>query len=299
MTEAGRRVLIVKAYSDIGIKNIPNHMHERNDGVYFGSDAIVTDELRNALEGIGKVDVIDFRFTRNSDVTGENIFEIFARDTGNLADLIVSNSKESDEVIVVGGDNSVFLSAFIADAKRFASKRIGIIDFDTHGDIHLKETSPTGNIHGMYLRPIFDKFDVPSIDKLVEKKLKGEDIIYFGNFDFEKEESDFLDIQNIPRFTKQDIRLNNDVVLDTLKNFLSLHDHILINFDIDVFDSTLVSATGIPNSNGLIENDVFPKLNLLKQFQSKTLVISELNPEKEGRIMAERISQNIIMEIFG
>jgi arginase len=215
-------------------------------------------------------------------VNKDNIFELFAKDIINCAKEISSKINSNEVLVAVGGDNIVFLAVFVADRIRFKDRSIGIIDFDTHGDIHLRGTSPTGNIHGMYLRPIFDKFDIECVDEVVPNKLSGRDLMYFGNFDFEKEERDFLDHQKIPQFTKQDLRLEIDRVKSSLNNFLSNHDHILINFDIDVLDKTLAPATGIPTENGLIFSEIEEILSLINNHKSKTIVLSEINPEKDG-----------------
>lgn len=299
MREMGRDCLLVRAYSDIGIKNYPNHMHERNDGVYFGSDAILSHEYIQEIQRTGiNTRVFEFKYTRNSQCDGDNIFDIFAKDTKALSKIIEENFNESERLIVVGGDNSIFLAVYIAVAKIYSGKSVGIIDFDTHGDIHLRKTSPSDNIHGMYLRPIFGKFDVPSVDGLVSSKLQGDDLMYFGNFDFEKEEIAFLDSINVKRFTKHDSRINREAVVETLQKFLSAHDHIIINFDIDVFDKTLVSATGIPSDNGLLETDVFPLLDIIRKHSSYTLCLSELNPEKEGSEKSEFMARSVIRAVL-
>lgn len=295
MTVKEDNIYFFKCYSNIGIQNIPNHQSARNDGVYFGSDSVLNSDF---VAKFPNAYIHEFRFSDVREINND-IFQIFASESASLTSLAVESLNPADTAVFVGGDNSICFSAVLSAIERFKEKKIGIIDFDTHGDIHLHATSPTENIHGMYLRPFFDNFDIEVIDKLVPKKLTQDDLIYFGNFDLEKEERDFLNEKEIPLLTGEDIRGENDSVITTLKNFLTSHDHVVINFDIDVFDSSIVTATGITNDNGLLESDVFPLLRLIKSHKSKTIVISELNPEKVGAEESSIIARSVIQELTG
>lgn len=289
--EQKANVVFCKIYSNQGVMNTLHRQCERNDGVYDGPDAVLNvDFLRN----FPATKLIDFKFSENSTLEGRDFYRIVAEESLLCADYILSRTVATDTLVAVGGDNSIVFPVLLSDFSRFGTKSFGVITFDTHGDIHLHSDSPTGNFHGTYMRPFFDSFDISEIDRLVPNKLDGKDIVYFGNFDFEREEIDFMNIKNIRRFSSNDIRGDFEKVKMFLLNYLDMHDHIFINFDIDIFDETLVRATGIRNAHGLLIDDVFPLLKIINNHKSKTISLSEVNPDKEGIGGTVRVAQDVI-----
>ena len=286
-----RPLVFYKLYSNLGIRGTPLGQNERNDGVYYGPDAVLSAEF---LQQFSNARVLEFKFPKNDATTDEHFYQTVAQESGRCADDIVSHLAPADMLVAIGGDNSVTLPALLADIARFGAGAIGVITFDTHGDIHLAATTPSGNFHGVFVRPFFDTFDVPEIDKLVPQKLKGSDIIYFGNFDFEQEEIDFMDRKKIRRYSLGRMQHAAQDMETTLQRFLNAHAHVHINFDIDVFDESLVTATGMPSANGVMKEDIFPLLARIATHPSKTLSLSEINPEKKGAHKTVQLAHEVI-----
>lgn len=270
-------IVFYNIYSNLGITNKPNGQEERNDGVYFGPDAVVDEAF---LKNFPNARTYEFKFSRNSEVPNDDLYRTLEKESVLCRDHLLAHLGEGDTLVAIGGDNSITFPVLLSDIARY--EKVGIISFDTHGDIHLQKESPTGNFHGLYMRPFFDTFDIPEIDALVPSKLQGSDLLYVGNFDFEKEEATFMDTKCIRRFSGKEIKHTPEAVRNSFEEFLALHTHIHINFDIDVFDASLVTATGISNKNGLLANEVFPLLERTRTHPSKTISLSEVNPEKAG-----------------
>lgn len=284
-------IVFYNIYSNLGICGKPHRQSGRNDGVYGGPGAVMSATF---LQKFPRARVFEFRFTQNDVVAGKECFSTMAQESERCKEELVSHLAPADMLVAIGGDNSITLPALLADIERFGVDAVGVITFDTHGDIHLAATTPSGNFHGVYMRLFFDAFDVPEIDRLAPQKLEGSDIIYFGNFDFEQEEIDFMEEKKIRRYDRDHIRNNFEEVVASLQRFLDSHAHVHINFDIDVFDESLVKATGITNKNGLTREDVFPLLAHIAQHPSKTLSLSEVNPEKSGAHETVRLAQEVI-----
>lgn len=51
--------------------------------------------------------------------------------------------------LVLGGDHSIAIGTLAGLAKHY--QNLGVIWYDAHADVNTKETSPSGNIHGMPL----------------------------------------------------------------------------------------------------------------------------------------------------
>src|SRR6266849_968733 len=58
--------------------------------------------------------------------------------------------QQKQKVVALGGDHSICLGV-ISGASVALQKNVGLIYLDAHGDMNTKETTPTGNIHGMPL----------------------------------------------------------------------------------------------------------------------------------------------------
>lgn len=286
-----RPIVFYKLYSNLGIREMPLRQSERNDGVYEGPDAVLSAEF---LHTFPNARVFEFRFSKNDTVTGGNFYQEMAQESERCKEEMLSHLTPGDMLVAIGGDNSITLPALLADVARFGADAIGVITFDTHGDMHLAATTPSGNFHGLYMRPFFDTFDVPEIDRLVPHKLTGSDIVYFGNFDFEPEEIDFMEREKIRRYPLDRIRDDASAVEATLQEFLDAHAHVHINFDIDVFDESLVAATGMPSANGVMKEDIFPLLARIARHRSKTLSLSEINPRKKGARETLQLAHEVI-----
>ena len=81
--------------------------------------------------------------------------------------------------------------------------QFGYLHIDSHGDINQVSGSPTGNFHGMYLRPLFDKFELSGVDELVPTKLQPSQLFIIGNLDLDPAEQEYLDENNVARVSRQ------------------------------------------------------------------------------------------------
>ena len=71
-----------------------------------------------------------------------------------------------------------------------------------------------------------------------------------------------------------------------------------ISFDIDVFDSSVVKATGYPSENGFTEIEGISILNdILKINKPIIFDLVEINPEKGNPNKTTSIARNIIKEL--
>jgi arginase family enzyme len=77
---------------------------------------------------------------------------------------------------------------------------------DSHADINLRATSPTGNIHGMWLRPVVDHFDVVELDQLIEHKVPADQLFYIGNLDLDPAEKEFIAQRHVGHYSVEYLR---------------------------------------------------------------------------------------------
>ena len=121
-------------------------------------------------------------------------------------------------MIVIGGDHSVTFGSILYDLKTYGEE-MGVIHFDSHGEVCLYKESPSKNFHGMYLRIFFDKFDIPYFDELVPTKLPKSNLFFVGDLEIEDEEKEY--IENNFQFLSN-VQLKKDISqsLSQIKKFI-------------------------------------------------------------------------------
>ena len=279
-----------KAKSRIGLRNKPIHQKEFNLGVEDGSDYMLSENFLNQLNHNSLDDrtpscykISSFRFPKPEDIGPLQFNKTLAKSVDHFKEII--NQTNNDRVIqvVIGGDHMVVLPSILADlAKGIKPEDIGLIHFDSHGDINLSADSPTDNFHGMYLRPLFDKFDIPEIEALVPNKIPTKNLLMIGNLDLDQGEKTFMANNAIKTISGLDIENDRARVLEEFKVFVSQFSHLHISFDIDCLDKSIAPATGIPAENGLFLEEIQPLLEVIKEHGQFSFDLCEVNPKKRG-----------------
>lgn len=285
-----------KVKSRIGIINNPNKQKGNNIGVEDGADHILEE---NFLKNIKSYLVSDFSFPDPEDLSKDNFFKEINKYIVNLQNKI-NREIENDEVqIVIGGDHSVSLPSVLAVIDRAgSSKKIGYVHFDSHGDINLYKQSPSKNFHGMYLRPLFDDFDISVIDSLLVDKMPTENVLMIGNLDLDEGEFKFINDKNIKTISRQNLVSDNKKTLKTFKDFINNFKYLHVSFDGDVLDKSIFSATGIPAQKGFMLNEIMQFIDLISKHSNLSFDISEFNPHKKGALESKEICQQILLKIL-
>lgn len=178
-----------------------------------------------------------------------------------------------EKLIFIGGDHSISYPLTKAYFERNKGKKL--IVFDAHYDLMESMENPTHeewlnaliktglieveNIMLVGIRRKSENIDSREVEYAEENKIK---IIYTNEFEERKKEiMDFADKETY------------------------------ISFDIDAFDSSIVSATGYPEKNGLMKGEVF---ELFRKIKFRAFDIVEVNPTKKGKEETIKIAKEIV-----
>jgi len=215
-------------------------------------------------------------------------FEEIHVNSSNLEEqetLIYKNSLETmqinDRIVFLGGDHSISFpigKAFLKYCQE-KNKKPFLIVFDAHADCmpHMKE--PT---HEEWLRA------------LIDNRFPKENIILIGARDIENEEKYYLEINKINKITVQEIKTDINKVLKQIIEKIK-DKELYISFDIDIFDSSVVQATGYPSSNGLNEFQVSTILKeITKINKPKVFDLVEVNLDKSDVKKTLEIAKEIL-----
>jgi arginase len=283
------------------MKFIPHGGSAPNIGVEKGPSAVLDNSFLEILKKTNNCKTLDITFSDPESMPDEEYYSVVSKDTNMMAKKIQDEISQGSysKLVTVGGDHSIALGSMLAVLRTHKDKRVGLIDFDSHGDIHLLKTSPSGNFHGMWLRPLLEDFDIPEIKSIVDVQLHPEQLLYIGNLLTEEEEENFIKKNEVIVLDGVWVEKNKDSMIRHIEEFCQKVDMLHVTFDIDVFKESIVSATGTPNPDGfdipMIESCIAPIKASGKLF---SLDVVEVNPDKTGAEQAIKLAQKIITDLI-
>jgi agmatinase len=132
--------------------------------------------------------------------------------------------------VVIGGEHTVTLGSITALEQKHES--FGIVQFDAHADLR-DSYQGTQLSHASVMRRIYER-DIP--------------IFQIGTRSYSYEEHWFRKDNNIPYVNAEELFRSG---VEDFSLPLDFPDKIYITFDLDVFDSSLMPATGTPVPGGI------------------------------------------------
>ena len=172
--------------------------------------------------------------------------------------------------ITVGGDHSISLST-VASSVEYFKDDLTVVWVDAHADLHTRESSESGNLHGMPLGSLLGHDNIYNLPTI-----KPEQLIYIGLRDVEPYEQKIIDDLNIESYSMK--YLQNNSLKDVLTNIYNRSETIHLSFDVDSLDPSVISSTGTPVKNGLTLEEATLIINkLAPKIISSDIV--EFNPE--------------------
>ncbi len=207
-----RSLHFFKAYCRIGIHNLPYGQVLEANGVEEAPDFILSDKFLNKFKN---AETSSFGFREPEEIGPLEYFQSICEESIKFKNFLVKNHKKNETLVVIGGDHSVTFSSILYDLMIHGND-IGIIHFDSHGDINLYKDSPSKNFHGMYLRIFFDKFDLGYFDKLVTNKIPTRNLFYIGDLELDIEEKEYITKNKIPNISSKNIKKNKEEILKEL-----------------------------------------------------------------------------------
>lgn len=181
-----------------------------------------------------------------------------------LAKRIQSAVEDGYFPFVIGGDDSV-LMGIIEGLRETKGDRIGLVYMDAHGDFNVPETSPSGMIGGMDVAVTAGR----GAKKLIEMFghcpiLPEENIVLYGVRDLDRLEKRALMKSRVRVLTRKALRTLGieEAVKKTLRDLQNC-DGIFLHVDVDVLDSSVISAQALSVPDGLSSEEFQKTLQML------------------------------------
>lgn len=163
---------------------------------------------------------------------------------------------EAGEIpLFVGGDHATAIATVASTVNRYPGE--GLVWIDAHPDIHLPETTATGNIHGMPTAVAMGKGEA-GLKAIYKHFIDPKKTVMLGLRDIDPPEALHLADWGVRFYTWETIRQRGlDEVLDETIAYLRAQqaDGLHISVDIDGTDPSLLPGVSVPVAQGFLPEE--------------------------------------------
>ena len=205
--------------------------------------------------------------------------------------------------VSLGGDHSAAIGLWSGVARGAEPGRLGLIWVDAHMDSHTFATSPSGMIHGMPVACLLGHGEAALTGLAgLWPAVAPDHLCLIGTRSWEDGEAALLERLGVRIFKMPEV---------DSRGFAAVWDEAIaiatdgttrfgISIDIDAFDPTEITGTGIHVPEGLFKHDVVDALRRLRR--EPTLVgmeIAEYNPHRDHDGQTAQLIADLITAGFG
>jgi arginase len=260
---------LLRPASRIGVIGIPYNTGSKGLSIEKGAKALRNAGIVAALQRFTEaVDFGDLNVNlpapdrSNPKLLNPNQVEVLCR---ALADKIKAILDAGCLPFIVGGDDSA-LMGIIEGLRRSLGPKIGMVYMDAHGDFNTPETTPSGIIGGM---------DVAIVSGRGPKRLAAmfkhspllpeENIVLYGVRDLDPLEAKALAESKVRVYPREKIKSQGaqKTVEEILRHLESKCGCLYLHIDLDVLDTSVFSAQGLPVPDGLSKEEFQNTLKIL------------------------------------
>ena len=295
----------------ISMIGVPMDLGQLRRGVDMGPSAIRCAGVNERLECLCQdiEDLGDMTIGQREDEKEGG--EPAAEELRNLKAITKASAKLAETVdkivasgafpLVLGGDHSIAIGTLAGLVKHY--QNLGVIWYDAHADLNTKETSPSGNIHGMPLAislgighegltGIYGK----------ETKIKAENIVIIGARSLDDGEKELIRDKGIKVYTMHEIdRLGMTRVMEETIDYLrGRTDGVHLSLDLDALDPNDAPGVGTPVAGGISYRESHLAMEMLEESKLITSAeFVEVNPILDEKNRTAEAAVALMGSLFG
>ncbi len=295
----------------VHIIGVPLDLGAGRRGVDMGPSAVRIAGLREQLIALGRT-VVDKgnlpspipETKRPADKRKKYIRDI-AKVCTKLYELSLKSLDAGALPLVLGGDHSLAAGSVAASAAwlhRTASKPLGLIWVDAHGDMHTPETTTSGNVHGMPLAALLgnEPGELASIG--ARPSVQAAHTVLLGIRNLDEREKERIRASGVHVFTMKDI--DRDGIAVVAERALAVASNgtggVHVSFDMDVCDPTIAPGVGTPVKGGLDYREAHMVMEIVAD--SRRLIaldMVEVNPTLDVRNTTAEFATELALSALG
>lgn len=217
------------------------------------------------------------------------------------AKIVFDEVKKGQRVIALGGDHSINLGV-VSGASAAVKGDLGLIYFDTHGDMNTEKTTISGNIHGMHLASLmgFGSKELTNVFQK-KKKIKKENLLHIGASQLDMAEAEFIKREGLSCFTMFDLLSEGlKPLFGYLDKLNSQVKNIWVSLDLDAIDITYAPGAGMPTRGALTYREITTIAEYIGKHSNVLGVdVVEYNPLQDINGMTAELAIELIAKFFG
>ncbi|BCE04949.1 MAG: arginase [Bacillus sp. (in: Bacteria)] len=295
----------------ISMIGVPMDLGQLRRGVDMGPSAIRCAGVNERLESLCQdiEDLGDMTIGQREDEKEGG--EPASEELRNLKAITKASAKLAETVdkivasgafpLVLGGDHSIAIGTLAGLVKHY--QNLGVIWYDAHADLNTKETSHSGNIHGMPLAislgighegltGIYGK----------ETKIKAENIVIIGARSLDDGEKELIRDKGIKVYTMHEIdRLGMTRVMEETIDYLrGRTDGVHLSLDLDALDPNDAPGVGTPVAGGISYRESHLAMEMLEESKLITSAeFVEVNPILDEKNRTAEAAVALMGSLFG
>ncbi|MDQ1910476.1 arginase [Paenibacillus sp. GD4] len=292
----------------VTVLGVPMDLGADRRGVDMGPSAIRCAGLEQRLAELGyqvrdEGDLI-VRRAKSQPAQGTNLKYLYeiARVNGELCERVSQTVAGQNFPLVIGGDHSIAIGTLAGLSQHYP--RLGVIWYDTHGDVNTAETSPSGNIHGMALAVAmgYGHELLTSIGGHMKSPMDPSRVVIIGARSLDPGEKLFLRKLGVKVFTMHEIdRIGMTRVMEqALRIVTNGTDGVHLSLDLDALDPSFAPGVGTPVPGGLSFRESQLAMEMIAE--ANVLVgaeFVEVNPILDHLNSTAKVAVELVGSLFG
>ena len=295
----------------ISMIGVPMDLGQLRRGVDMGPSAIRCAGVNERLESLCQdiEDLGDMTIGQREDEKEGG--EPASEELRNLKAITKASAKLAETVdnivasgafpLVLGGDHSIAIGTLAGLVKHY--QNLGVIWYDAHADLNTKESSPSGNIHGMPLA-ISLGIGHEGLTSIYgkETKIKAENIVIIGARSLDDGEKELIRDKGIKVYTMHEIdRLGMTRVMEETIDYLrGRTDGVHLSLDLDALDPNDAPGVGTPVAGGISYRESHLAMEMLEESKLITSAeFVEVNPILDEKNRTAEAAVALMGSLFG
>ncbi|MDF2524067.1 MAG: hypothetical protein K0R31_1708 [Clostridiales bacterium] len=294
---------------NINVIGVPIDLGANRRGVDMGPSAIryaglksEVQKLRIGYRDIGNIDVPIPENYNNSSGDDFKYLEEIRTVNSNLFQKVIESFQNDSMPVVLGGDHSIAVGTILGTQSIY--KNIGVLWIDAHGDFNTRDTTISGNLHGMSLAAATGSGAL----EMADFKPKGinyinpKRVVLVGARSIDEEEAVLLKKSGVTVFTMTDIDIYGmrEIMTRALDIVGNGTEGFHLSFDMDVINPNEAPGVGTPVNGGLTYREAHLATEMVADSNKlRSMEVVEVNPILDWMNQTGKLAVSIICSAIG
>jgi arginase len=292
----------------VGILGVPLDLGAGRRGTDMGPSAIRFAGLAERLRRLG-VAVHDHGYVAaaapETRVPGDERLRFgreIVRTCLRLRDRVKWILSSGETPVILGGDHSIAMGS-VAGTAMHAGGKVGLLWIDAHADLNTRETSPSGNVHGMPLAVLLGKGDATLLAVGGRKPVvSARHAALLGVRDVDPGERELIRELGLAVYTMKELdeRGTSTCIREALARVTKGTKGFHLSFDMDVLDPEYAPGVGTPVPGGLTYREAHLACELVAETgRLLSMDVVEVNPILDERNRTADLAVQLILSALG